>query len=532
MLVHTIEEKVKKMIDELKGVCMQAGLSNQAAEEQCVTTVLLYKFLDSKKDFLPEEYSIQSLIDYQKKLTRFFGAPNNPTSMSQFTRTFDRRISEIAYKIEETLTVSDPQNNVVYDPVMIPISALANQESRDIFVSNVFKIISNPDYDISEIVDEKHQFDFFSAVFEYMIHDYNVAAGVYAEYFTPQIISHIIGRILASMNDGKMKKNVSIYDPSAGTGSLVLHLDDALKKEGLDPAIYTQDISQKSTRFLKLNILLNGLYHDELHIAHGDTLLAPAHYEEERLKKFDIITSNPPFKVDFSSTRNEIAEAWADTDRFFAGIPNIPTKKKESMPIYLMFIQHIIYSMSESGKAAIVVPSSFLSARTSCETAIKEKMISDNLLAGIITMPARVFANTTTKVSVIFLDKNKCDDSVFLVDSSELGTLEKVGKTKRIVLSSEEVEQIIDFYINKTEQHQFSVSVTAAEIEENGYNLMAGQYFAPEFNFSPKSENDFRSELMDCLIRLDELELERRSIEEDCGEFMMELRNLYGGTGK
>ena len=61
MLVHTIEEKVKKMIDELKGVCMQAGLSNQAAEEQCVTTVLLYKFLDSKKDFLPEEYSIQSL---------------------------------------------------------------------------------------------------------------------------------------------------------------------------------------------------------------------------------------------------------------------------------------------------------------------------------------------------------------------------------------------------------------------------------------------------------------------------------------
>ena len=147
-------------------------------------------------------------------------------------------------------------------------------------------------------------------------------------------------------------------------------------------------------------------------------------------------------------------------------------------------------------------------------------------------MPARVFAKTTTKVSVIFLDKNKCDDSVYLLDASELGTLEKVGKTKRIVLSSEEVEQIIDFYINKTEQHQFSVATTPAEIEENGYNLMAGQYFVPEFNFSQKSENDFRAELMDCLIRLDELELERRSIEEDCGEFMMELRNLYGGTGK
>lgn len=526
MIYEKFDKLMSRMIDDLKAVCMQAGLSNQVSEEKVVTTVLFYKFLDAKKaHFIPEECSIQSLADYWKQL-KLNDVPNNPQGMVRFTWAFDQCISKIAYKIEETLTVSESKNNVVYDPVMIPISTLANPESRDIFVSNVFKIISNPDYDISEIVDEKHQFDFFSAVFEYMIHDYNVAAGVYAEYFTPQIISHIIGRILALMNDGKMKKNVSIYDPSAGTGSLILHLDDALKKEGLDPAIYTQDISQKSTRFLKLNILLNGLYHDELHIAHGDTLLAPVHYEEERLKKFDIITSNPPFKVDFSSTRNEIAEAWADTERFFAGIPSIPTKKKESMPIYLMFIQHIIYSMSESGKAAIVVPSSFLSARTSCEIAIKKKMISDNLLAGIITMPARVFVNTATKVSVIFLDKNKRDDSVYLLDASELGTHEKVGKTKRVVLSSEEVDRIIDFYINKTEQHQFSVSVTAAEIEENGYNLMAGQYFAPEFNFSPKSENDFRAELMESMSELDRLERERKSMEDEYKDFMEELKKL------
>ena len=523
MMYEKYEELISRMIDDLKAVCMQAGLSNQAAEEQCVTTVLLYKFLDSKKDFLPEEYSIQALIDKHEN-------PNSDTTSDRlsFTDRFDQCISAIACLAEKIFAdFSANNNNAVYDPVLVPISQFALKKNRDFFVENVFKIISNPNYNLDDITEETNQFDFFSSVFEYMIHDYNVAAGVYAEYFTPQIISHIIGRILASMNDGK-KKNVSIYDPSAGTGSLVLHLDDALKKEGLDPAIYTQDISQKSTRFLKLNILLNSLYHDELHIAHGDTLLAPAHYENERLKKFDIITSNPPFKVDFSSTRNEIAEAWADTERFFAGIPNIPTKKKESMPIYLMFIQHIIYSMSESGKAAIVVPSSFLSARTSCEIAIKKKMISDNLLAGIITMPARVFANTTTKVSVIFLDKNKCDDSVYLLDASELGTHEKVGKTKRVVLSSEEVEQIIDFYINKTEQHQFSIAATAAEIEENGYNLMAGQYFVPEFNFSPKSENDFRAELMECMNELDGLEKERKSLEDEYKEFMEELKKLYG----
>lgn len=528
MIYEKFDKLMSRMIDDLKVVCMQAGLSNQASEEKVVTTVLLYKFLDAKKDFLPEEYSIQSLIDVHEQ-------SNSNATLDQlsFADRFDQWISNIACLIENIfaeLSVND--NNDVYDPVLVPISQFALKENRDFFIENVFKIISSPDYNLDDVTEETNQFDFFSSVFEYMIHDHNTAAGVYAEYFTPQVISKIIGEILASMMKDDERDNISIYDPSVGAGSLILHLDNALKREGYKTAIYSQDISQKSTYFFKLNVLLNGLYEEPLHIAQGDTLYSPTHCEHDDLKHFDIITSNPPFKLDFSATRNLIAEKWKNTDRFFAGVPNIPNKKKESMAIYLMFIQHIMYSMSETGKAAIVVPTSFLSARTSWENRIKKRMISENLLAGIITMPARVFANTTTKVSVIFLDKNKCDDSVYLLDASEIGTLDKVGKTKRVVLSSEEVEQIIDFYINKTEQHQFSIAATAAEIEENGYNLMAGQYFAPEFNFSPKSENDFRAELMECLIQLDELEFERRSIEEDCGEFMMELRNLYGGSGK
>lgn len=524
MMYEKYEELISRMIDDLKAVCMQVGLSNQASEEKVVTTVLLYKFLDAKKDFLPEEYSIQALIDKHEN-------PNSDTISDRlsFTDRFDQCISAIACLAEKIFAdFSANNNNAVYDPVLVPISQFALKENRDFFVENVFKIISNPNYNLDDITEETNQFDFFSSVFEYMIHDHNAVAGVYAEYFTPQVISKIISEILASMMKDDERDNISIYDPSVGAGSLILHLDNALKREGYKTAIYSQDISQKSTYFFKLNVLLNGLYEEPLHIAQGDTLYSPTHCEHDDLKHFDIITSNPPFKLDFSATRNLIAEKWKNTDRFFAGVPNIPTKKKESMPIYLMFIQHIIYSMSESGKAAIVVPTSFLSARTSWENRIKKRMISENLLAGIITMPARVFANTTTKVSVIFLDKNKCDDSVYLLDASELGTHEKVGKTKRVVLSSEEVEQIIDFYINKTEQHQFSVSVTAAEIEENGYNLMAGQYFAPEFNFSSKSENDFRAELMGCMNELDGLEKERKSLEDEYKEFMEELKKLYG----
>ena len=197
-------------------------------------------------------------------------------------------------------------------------------------------------------------------LFEYLIKDYNVASGVYAEYFTPQSTSRIIAKILVGMSE-KIQAS-EIYDPSAGSGSLLLHLAHELgDEEGINRAlVYTQDISNKSSRFLRINLLLNGLTESLHNVVQGDTLLKPAHFQVEHdansgLKKFDYIVSNPPFKVDFSSTRDQIENKWADTNRFFAGVPTIPNKKKESMAIYLLFIQHVIHSLKSNGKAALVV---------------------------------------------------------------------------------------------------------------------------------------------------------------------------------
>ena len=138
------------------------------------------------------------------------------------------------------------------------------------------------------------------------------------------------------------------YDPSAGSGSLVLHLANELGKGSFgDKAhVYTQDISGKSSRFLRINMLLNGLTSSLDNIIEGDTLDTPAHYiiphdPSSGVKKFDYITSNPPFKMDFSSTRNSIEQKWEKTDRFFAGVPKIPNKKKESMAII-----YALYSIS------------------------------------------------------------------------------------------------------------------------------------------------------------------------------------------
>ena len=224
-------------------------------------------------------------------------------------------------------------------------------------------------------------------------------------------------------------KIYEIYDPSAGSGSLVLHLANELGdgKFGNKARVYTQDISQKSSRFLRINMLLNSLKESLENIIEGDTLETPAHYrikgdDTSGLKKFDYITSNPPFNTDFSSTRDKIETKWEKTTRFFAGIPNIPPKKKESMSIYTCFIQHILYSLKDGGKAAIVVPTGFLTAqykgkgkngKVTLEGKIREQIIDNKWLRGVISMPSNIFANTGTNVSVLFIDKSNTNGEVY-----------------------------------------------------------------------------------------------------------------------
>ena len=217
---------------------------------------------------------------------------------------------------------------------------------------------------------------------------------------------------------GVEDKIYEIYDPSAGSGSLVLHLAHELGngKFGNKARVYTQDISQKSSRFLRINMLLNGLKESLENIIEGDTLTSPAHYkvkddETSGLKQFDFITSNPPFKTDFSSSRDKIENDWKNTQRFFAGVPNIPNKDKDKMAIYLCFIQHILYSLKDGGKAAIVVPTGFITAKSGIERKIREKIIDNKWLRGVISMPSNIFANTGTNVSVLFIDKTNSSSS-------------------------------------------------------------------------------------------------------------------------
>ncbi len=155
--------------------------------------------------------------------------------------------------------------------------------------------------------------------------------------------------------------NVTVYDHAAGFGTLVLALAHEISENNC--IIYTQDISQKSNQFLRLNLILNNLVHSLPNIVHDETLIRPFHKNKkgDSLATFDYIVRNPPFNMDFSDSRDALADE-KYKKRFFAGVPNISKKDKDGMTAYQLFIQHILYSLALKGKAAIVVSTGFLTA--------------------------------------------------------------------------------------------------------------------------------------------------------------------------
>jgi type I restriction enzyme M protein len=514
MAFHDLENKIHQMVDDLQGLCSTVGLSNTANEEVVVTSVFLYKFLNDKfmynlSKFAKElDMSEGDVLGNEKMLSRFYKLNSsdvafayedtvqyliNHVEQQDFYKQFDEaleRISKNAKNDAFAVETADGEKT----PLFVPLTTLVEGRQRNNFAKAIFGIIAQEKFDFSEAFDGG--FDFYSAIFEYLIKNYNVASGTYAEYFTPQTVSAIIAKILVGMSD-KIEA-AEIYDPAAGSGSLILHLAHELGQEsGMNRAIvYTQDISAKSTRFLRLNMMLNGKSESLGNIIRGDTLESPAHYMVEHeadsgLKKFSYITTNPPFKTDFSATRDRIEQKWQDTDRFFAGVPKIPNKKKESMAIYLMFIQHVLYSLKDDGKAAIVVPTGFITAQSGIEKKLRERMVSEKMLKGVISMPSNIFANTGTNVSVIFLDKANKDDDVILIDASSMGEKVKDGKNQKTVLRDDEVNKIINTFINRTVEDDFSIVVPFADIEEKNCSFSAGQYFDVKIEYVEISQEEY-----------------------------------------
>ena len=406
-----IKEKTVALIDALKSTCQTYGMGNDGNEYKIITQVFLYKFLNDKfgyevKKINPmlaetEKWDVAYMeMSEDDKLDMFDEmSPDiprlkpehlisflwNQQTKGDFDIIFDNTMVDIADLNSEIFSTQTTQNTKI--PLFEKLTQYVTDEAqRAPFARALVDKLVN--FSFEEAFEE--HYDFFAAVFEYLIKDYNTAGGgKYAEYYTPHAIATIMARLLVGENADL--HSIECYDPSAGTGTLLMALAHQIGEDRC--TIFSQDISQRSNKMLKLNLILNGLVSSLDHAIQGDTLVSPYHKSDdgEGLRQFDFVVSNPPFKMDFSDTREKIAAMPA---RFWAGVPSVPKKKKESMAIYTCFIQHVVNSLKKNGKGAIVVPTGFLTAKTGVEGKVLKRLVEDHIVYGAISMPSNVFANT------------------------------------------------------------------------------------------------------------------------------------------
>ena len=531
------ETQTKNLIDELKSVCANYGLGNDGNEFKIITQVFLYKFLNDK--FVHEIKELDSNIakaDKWEDALRALSANDYEMltmQMSESTANIhpDQLISSLFVRQNE------PKFADIFDNTLLDIaknnsdifSVLTDGGEKIVLFENISKYVTDKRDDFCKAIINKlinfsfehifhEKFDFYATIFEYLISDYNTnSGGKYAEYFTPHAVAKIMARCL--VNDEV--SNATCYDPSAGSGTLLMNLAHQIGEDKC--TVYSQDISQKSSNLLRLNLILNNLVHSIPNIIKGNTILEPYHKDKNgRLQQFDYIVSNPPFKLDFSDFSADL-DTKANNERFFAGIPNIPKAKKESMAIYLMFLQHIMYSLNENGKAAIVVPTGFITAQSGIDKKIREKMVADKMLAGVVSMPSNIFATTGTNVSIIFLDKQNKGD-VVLIDASKLGTTIKEGKNQKTVLSDKEEDTIIDTFNAKTAIDDFSVVVSYDAIIAKNYSLSAGQYFEVKIEYTDITAAEFTTKMKTFESNLEGLFAESKTLEKEIQNNLKELK--------
>ena len=536
-----IKEKTVALIDALKATCQTYGMGNDGNEYKIITQVFLYKFLNDKFGYevkkidpklaaakkwdveymnLSEDDRLDMFDEMSPDIPRL--KPEhlisflwNQQAKGDFDIIFDNTMIDIADLNSAIFSTQTTQNTKI--PLFEKLTQYVTDEAqRAPFARALVDKLVN--FSFEEAFCE--HYDFFAAIFEYLIKDYNTAGGgKYAEYYTPHAIATIMARLL--VGDNADLHSIECYDPSAGTGTLLMALGHQIGEDRC--TIFSQDISQRSNKMLKLNLILNGLVSSLDHAVQGDTLTSPYHKSDDgqQLRQFDFVVSNPPFKMDFSDTREKIAAMPA---RFWAGVPSIPKKKKEKMAIYTCFIQHVVNSLKKNGKGAIVVPTGFLTAKSSVEGKVLKKLVDDHIVYGAISMPSNVFANTGTNVAVLFFDNSRTAEKVVLIDASKMGEEYKDGNNQKWRLRDFEIDQIVETFLNKESIEDFSVAVTYDEIIAKKYSLSAGQYFDVKIEYVELSQEEFIEKMQGYQTKLQEYFDEGSKLQEEIMEQLKKVK--------
>lgn len=295
--------------------------------------------------------------------------------------------------------------------------------------------------------------DVLGDAYEYLIGQFASGAGKKAgEFYTPQQVSTILAK-LVTVGKTRLK---SVYDPTCGSGSLLLRV----KREVEDVSnFYGQELNRTTYNLARMNMILHGVHYQKFNIKQEDTLEHPQHLNE----RFEAIVANPPFSAHWSAS-----PLFMSDDRFSQYGSLAPKTKAD-----FAFVQHMIHQLADNGQMAIVLPHGVL-FRGSSEGRIRQYLIEErNYLDAVIGLPANIFYGTSIPTCVLVFKKcREHNDDVLFIDASQ--GFEKVANQN--VLRDEDIEKIISTYKARTTQEKYSYLATLQEIKDNDYNLNIPRY--------------------------------------------------------
>ncbi len=308
---------------------------------------------------------------------------------------------------------------------------------------------------------KENEIDAFGDAYEYLISNYASNAGKSGgEFFTPQTVSKLLARLVM---DGKKSIN-KVYDPTCGSGSLLLQMKKQFEEHIIEDGFFGQEINMTNYNLARMNMFLHNINYNNFSIKRGDTLLNPLHNNE---KPFDAIVSNPPYSIKWIGDDDPTLI----NDERFAPAGKLAPKSYADYA----FIMHSLSYLSSKGRAAIVCfPGIFY--RKGAERTIRKYLVDNNFIDCIIALPENLFFGTSIATCILVLAKNKTENKILFIDASK----EFKKETNNNILENKNIENILEEFRNRKEIEYFSRYVDKEEIAENDYNLSVSTYVEKE----------------------------------------------------
>ena len=337
-----------------------------------------------------------------------------------------------------------------------------------------------------------NEIDAFGDAYEYLISNYASNAGKSGgEFFTPQTVSKLLARLVM---DGKTNIN-KVYDPTCGSGSLLLQMKKQFDEHIVEEGFFGQEINMTNFNLARMNMFLHNVNYNNFSIRRGDTLINPLHRDE---KPFDAIVSNPPYSIKWVGD----ADPTLINDERFAPAGKLAPKSYADYA----FIMHSLAYLSSKGRAAIVCfPGIFY--RKGAEKTIRQYLIDNNFVDCVIQLPENLFFGTSIATCILVMAKNKTENKILFIDAGK----EFKKETNNNILEEKNINAIVDEFRNRTDKEYFSRYVDKAEIIENDYNLSVSTYVEKEDTREVIDIKVLNKEIEEIVKKIDEL---RASIKE------------------